>query len=91
MLYSLYKLWLNLNTFTKKHKKVKKMNLHTQLKDLMEQEMDRKKFLSFSGGVILSVIGVTGFIAHLTRQNVKLQTSQSQEQSSGYGASYYGN
>jgi hypothetical protein len=67
------------------------MNIQTQLKELMEQEMDRKKFLSFSGGIVLSVIGVTGLIAHLTRQNLKLQSTQSQEQSSGYGASYYGN
>jgi hypothetical protein len=60
-----------------------------QIKTLLTQEMTRKNFLQYSGGLILAVVGITGFMRVLLggakgfSQNYEVQTS-------GYGSSSYG-
>jgi len=52
---------------------------------LMNQEMDRKGFLKYSGGVLLALVGVTGLINTL----LKLGDSRSNI-TEGYGSAPYG-
>lgn len=67
-------------------------NIKTQLDGLLNQEMDRKNFLRYSGGIVLALLGVTGLIRILLSSNKinPLVDSATQKQSSGYGTSRYG-
>jgi len=67
-----------------------KQNIQT----LLDKEMDRKKFLAFSGTIILGIIGITGltnliFKSHGSPQIVT-QNNQHPIQTSGYGGFTYG-
>ena len=67
-----------------------KQNIQT----LLDEEMDRKKFLAFSGTIILGILGITGLTnlilkSHGSPQMVT-QSNQHPIQTSGYGGSTYG-
>jgi hypothetical protein len=66
-------------------------NIKTQLDSLLNQEMDRKNFLRYSGGIVLALLGVTGLIRILlSSQKNTLAPTEAQKPSGGYGASRYG-
>ena len=68
-------------------------NIKTQLDALLNQEMDRKNFLKYSGGIILAVLGISGLIRILlsSKQTTSLLSqSDSEKKSRGYGSSKYG-
>lgn len=67
-------------------------NIKTQLDTLLSQEMDRKNFLRYSGGIVLALLGVTGLIRLLLTNNkaINLLEQPSQKTSHGYGTSKYG-
>lgn len=66
-------------------------NIRNQLDTLLSQEMDRKNFLRYSGGILLALIGVTGLMRILLTSN-KLNQSLTTESKAtrGYGSSKYG-
>jgi hypothetical protein len=66
-------------------------NIKTQLDALLSQEMDRKNFLRYSGGIVLALLGVTGLIRILlSSQKNTLAPTEAQKPSQGYGTSRYG-
>jgi hypothetical protein len=66
-------------------------NIKTQLDSLLSQEMDRKNFLRYSGGIVLALLGVTGLIRILLNsQKNTLAPTETQKTSGGYGTSRYG-
>jgi hypothetical protein len=66
-------------------------NIKTQLDSLLSQEMDRKNFLRYSGGIVLALLGVTGLIRILLNsQKNTLAPTETQKPSGGYGTSRYG-
>jgi hypothetical protein len=66
-------------------------NIKTQLDSLLSQEMDRKNFLRYSGGIVLALLGVTGLIRILlSSQKSTLAPTEAQKPSQGYGTSRYG-
>lgn len=66
-------------------------NIKKQLDSLLNQEMDRKNFLKYSGGILLAVLGITGLIRILMNSSRPGVTPEEQPQGpSGYGASRYG-
>lgn len=67
-------------------------NIKTQLDSLLHQEMDRKNFLRYSGGIVLALLGVTGLIRILLSSSHKTNPliDDAQKQSHGYGSSRYG-
>jgi hypothetical protein len=67
-------------------------NIKSQLDSLLSQEMDRKNFLRYSGGIVLALLGVTGLIRILlsSSKTNPLVDSTAQKQSGGYGTSRYG-
>jgi hypothetical protein len=66
-------------------------NIKTQLDSLLNQEMDRKNFLRYSGGIVLALLGVTGLIRILlSSQKNTLAPTEAQKPSGGYGTSRYG-
>lgn len=64
--------------------------IKTQINDLLQQEMDRKSFLRYSGGVVLALLGVTGLIRLLLSSKGSPLTSDQRTQGHGYGTSRYG-
>jgi hypothetical protein len=60
------------------------------LKGLLEETMDRKKFLTFSGAIVLGIVGVTGLINILGKSRSSQSDSQYPIQTDGYGGSDYG-
>jgi hypothetical protein len=52
--------------------------------------MDRKKFLTFSGAIVLGIVGVTGLINILVKSRSSQSDSQYPIQTDGYGGSDYG-
>jgi hypothetical protein len=60
------------------------------LQGLLEEKMDRKKFLSFTGAIVLGIVGVTGLINILVKSRSSQTDSQYPVQTSGYGGSDYG-
>jgi hypothetical protein len=66
-------------------------NIKSQLDGLLNQEMDRKNFLRYSGGIVLALLGVTGLIRILLSSNkTNPLVDSTQKQSGGYGTSRYG-
>jgi hypothetical protein len=67
-------------------------NIKTQLDTLLHQEMDRKNFLRYSGGILLALLGVTGLVRILLSSNTKTigLIDDQQKRSHGYGSSKYG-
>ena len=63
-------------------------SIKNQLDSLLTQEMDRRSFLKYSGGILLTVLGISGLLRVLLSQNKSL--SSETQQSNGYGASRYG-
>jgi hypothetical protein len=61
-----------------------------QLDALLTQEMDRKSFLRYSGGILLAVLGVTGLIRLLLSSPKTSVLADPQHKPTGYGASRYG-
>jgi len=64
------------------------------IQTLLGEEMNRKKFLAFSGTIILGILGITGLTnlilkSHGSPQMVT-QSNQHPIQTSGYGGSTYG-
>lgn len=67
-------------------------NIKTQLDTLLNQEMDRKNFLRYSGGILLALLGITGLMRILLSSNSKstgLIEGQTRNPR-GYGSSKYG-
>ncbi len=67
-------------------------NIKKQLDGLLTQEMDRKSFLQYSGGIVLGLIGITGLVRLILSSN-RLSggsTIQKPPTSGGYGSSRYG-
>ncbi|MEO6109724.1 MAG: hypothetical protein ABIP50_01795 [Candidatus Saccharimonadales bacterium] len=66
-------------------------NIRKQLDTLLNQEMDRKNFLRYSGGIVLALLGVTGLIRILLSSSKTtsglLETPKGRH---GYGSSKYG-
>jgi hypothetical protein len=67
-------------------------NIKTQFDALLNQEMDRKNFLRYSGGILLALVGVTGLVRTLLSSNTKTVglLDDQQRRSNGYGSSRYG-
>ncbi len=67
-------------------------NIKKQLDTLLAQEMDRKNFLQYSGGIVLALLGVTGLIRIILSSNRIGSTAATPQQpiSRGYGSSRYG-
>lgn len=63
------------------------MNLDA-VKNLLEQEMNRKEFLKLAGVVILGLIGITSALNNL--QDIHRSTQRNAKTSTGYGSSAYG-
>ena len=58
-----------------------------QIDSLVQKEMDRKDFLKYVAGLVMAVIGITGF----TRILLDPETRKlSRKTMSGYGSSTYG-
>jgi hypothetical protein len=59
-----------------------------QISKIISKEMNRKEFLKYSSGILLAVIGVTGFLNTL----LKLDDNSSKENNAqtGYSSSTYG-
>ena len=67
-------------------------NIKKQLDGLLTQEMDRKSFLQYSGGIVLGLIGITGLVRLILSSN-RLGSGSTTEKpptSGGYGSSRYG-
>lgn len=67
-------------------------NIKTQLDTLLNQEMDRKNFLRYSGGILLALLGITGLMRILLSSSGK-STGLIEGQTKsprGYGSSKYG-
>jgi hypothetical protein len=65
-------------------------NIKKQLDSLLNQEMDRKNFLRYSGSILLAVIGVSGLIKLLLSSSKTPILPEQQKGSGGYGSSRYG-
>lgn len=67
-------------------------NIKSQLDSLLNQEMDRKNFLRYSGGILLALLGVTGLVRILLSSSHKSNplVDDAQKRSTGYGSSRYG-
>lgn len=65
-------------------------NIKKQLDGLLTQEMDRKNFLKYSGGILLALLGVTGLVRILLSSQKSPLTTEQPKGPSGYGASRYG-
>lgn len=65
-------------------------NLRAQIDTLLNQEMDRKNFLRYSGGIILALIGVTGLLRLLLNNRTSPLIDTPKEKRGGYGSSRYG-
>ncbi len=70
------------------------MVIKENVQELLNENMDRKKFLTFTGTVVLGVLGVTGLL-NLILKSHRLPTTSSNKQqfpvqTSGYGGSEYG-
>jgi hypothetical protein len=65
------------------------VNIKNQLDNLLTQEMDRRSFLKYGMGILLSVLGITGLLRVLLSQNRTALTDTTQEKR-GYGTSRYG-
>lgn len=63
-----------------------------QLDSLLDQKMDRKSFLKYSGGIILAALGITGLLRILlgTKSTSFVGSIDTQKRSRGYGSSRYG-
>lgn len=68
------------------------MPIKNQIDALLQEKMDRKDFLKYSGTVILGVIGVTGLLRMVLggREFGTANNESGKDQSSGYGSSSYG-
>jgi len=63
------------------------------IQSLMDEKMDRKKFLAFSGSIILGILGITGLMNIILKSHVTgliQNNNQHPVQTSGYGGSTYG-
>ena len=60
--------------------------IQRELQKLFVKDMNRREFLAHVGAGVLTIIGVTGVIKHLTELNGPKQRSGSV----GYGLSAYG-
>jgi hypothetical protein len=66
-------------------------NIKSQLDTLLNQEMDRKNFLRYSGGILLALLGVTGLVRILlSSSKTNPLVDDTQKGPSGYGSSRYG-
>lgn len=61
-----------------------------QVTKILKKEMDRKDFLKYSTGVVLAVVGVTGFISTITKLTDSQPESTPTQANGGYGSSAYG-
>lgn len=62
-----------------------------QVTKILKKEMDRKDFLKYSTGVVLAVVGVTGFINTITKlTDSQPESTSTQASNGGYGSSAYG-
>ncbi len=67
------------------------VSIKKQLDSLLNQEMDRKNFLRYSGGIVLALIGVTGLVRILlSSKGVNPGLLEQPKGSHGYGSSKYG-
>ncbi len=66
--------------------------IKTNIQTLFATEMDRKKFLAYTGTVLLGVFGITGVLKVLTQAHHTPSHDQKSYpvQTSGYGGSVYG-
>ena len=67
------------------------MAIKNQIDALLQEKMDRKDFLKYTGTVILGIIGITGLVRMLLGSRGLVPTGSDQKsQGSGYGSSTYG-
>lgn len=67
------------------------VSIKKQLDSLLNQEMDRKNFLRYSGGILLALIGVTGLVRILlSSKGVNTGLLEQPKSGRGYGSSKYG-
>jgi len=67
------------------------MAIKNQIDALLQEKMDRKDFLKYTGTVILGIIGITGLVRMLLGSRGLVPTGSDQkQQGSGYGSSTYG-
>ena len=76
--------------------KDKTVPIKTQIEALLQEKMDRKDFLKYSGTVILGIIGVTGLVRMLVGSrglstgSTGSDTNSAKDAGGGYGSSAYG-
>lgn len=66
------------------------MQIKTQLEKLLNEEMDRKAFLKYTGTVVLGMIGVTGLLKNILGHRALPAQPTAAKKSTGYGASKFG-
>ena len=68
------------------------MKVKQQLDSILNQEMDRKNFLQYSGSILLAVLGISGLLRILlsSEKTQILKTSADIKPTNGYGSSRYG-
>jgi len=67
------------------------MAIKDQIDTLLQEKMDRKDFLKYSGTIVLGIIGITGLVRMLLGNRGLVPTGSDQKsQGSGYGSSTYG-
>ena len=68
------------------------MAIKNQIDALLQEKMDRKDFLKYTGTVILGIIGITGLTRMLlgSRGFGPAEPEQNKQQGGGYGSSTYG-
>lgn len=69
-------------------------DIKKQLDGLLTQEMDRKSFLQYSGGIVLGLLGITGLIRIILSSNRlssgPVTNANQPPVHGGYGSSRYG-
>jgi hypothetical protein len=59
-----------------------------QIQTLLSQEMDRKKFLQYTGTIFLGIIGITGLIKVLLDSRMPSLSSEDSSSGVSNGSSY---
>lgn len=61
-----------------------------QIQNILQQDMDRKEFLSLVGASLIGVIGISKILKSLESFNNDSSSSSKANAKAGYGASAYG-
>jgi hypothetical protein len=67
------------------------VSIKTQIDTLLQEKMDRKDFLKYTGTVALGLLGVTGLVRMLLgSRGLSIPSNDDSQKGSAYGSSSYG-